>query len=210
MSEFLQTYSLPVPPSVIFDWYKQPGAFARLAPPWRTVQVVQRQGKGIQNGARVAVQVSLGGIKRILWIEHRDYLEGKQFKDVQIKGPFAKWEHTHLLEERPGQQTELKEKIEYEWPRFLRYAWLDRLFQRELERIFNYRAAVTKNDLLHWQGKKPLKILLTGASGLVGTSLLPFLTTGGHRVYKLVRKSTRLATNEIAWDPGGTAFNLHC
>ncbi len=34
-----------------------------------------------------------------------------------------------------------------------------------------------------------MKILVTGASGLVGTALVPFLTTGGHRVVRLVRSA---------------------
>jgi len=43
-----------------------------------------------------------------------------------------------------------------------------------------------------------MHIAVTGASGLVGSALVPFLTTGGHRVTRLVRKSP--GTNEVGWD----------
>jgi uncharacterized protein (TIGR01777 family) len=49
-------------------------------------------------------------------------------------------------------------------------------------------------------GGEPWRILLTGASGLVGSALAPFLTTGGHRVERLVRGAPR-AAGEIGWDP---------
>ncbi|MBI4573166.1 MAG: TIGR01777 family protein [candidate division NC10 bacterium] len=46
-----------------------------------------------------------------------------------------------------------------------------------------------------------MHIAVTGASGLVGSALVPFLTTGGHRVTRLVRKSP--GSQEVAWDPAG-------
>lgn len=46
-----------------------------------------------------------------------------------------------------------------------------------------------------------MKILVTGATGLVGKTLVPFLTTGGHDVYRLSRKQGQLKEREIFWDP---------
>ncbi len=46
-----------------------------------------------------------------------------------------------------------------------------------------------------------MKILVAGASGLVGTNLVPFLIQAGHDVKKLVRKNKDLASDEISWDP---------
>lgn len=45
-----------------------------------------------------------------------------------------------------------------------------------------------------------MKVLITGASGLVGRELAPFLTTGGHEVWKMSR-SAGSGPNEIAWNP---------
>jgi uncharacterized protein (TIGR01777 family) len=45
-----------------------------------------------------------------------------------------------------------------------------------------------------------MKVAVTGASGLVGSTLVPFLTMGGHEVVRLVRRSPRGAS-EIGWDP---------
>jgi uncharacterized protein len=44
-----------------------------------------------------------------------------------------------------------------------------------------------------------LKILISGASGLVATHLIPTLKAKGHSVFKLVRKTAKLS-DEIQWD----------
>ncbi len=44
-----------------------------------------------------------------------------------------------------------------------------------------------------------MKVLVTGASGLVGSALVPFLTTDGHSVTRLVR--TEPGPGEVRWKP---------
>lgn len=45
-----------------------------------------------------------------------------------------------------------------------------------------------------------MKIVVAGASGLVGSALVPALRAAGHDVHRLVRRAAR-APDEIAWDP---------
>ena len=50
-----------------------------------------------------------------------------------------------------------------------------------------------------------MKILVTGSTGLIGSALVSFLTTGGHEVTRLVRSKSRRAIDGIpvlVWDPG--------
>jgi len=46
-----------------------------------------------------------------------------------------------------------------------------------------------------------MKILVTGSTGLVGSALIDFLETNGHRVLRLVRRPPRNAATEIEWHP---------
>lgn len=54
-----------------------------------------------------------------------------------------------------------------------------------------------------------MKILVTGSSGLVGSSLVSFLGIAKHQVIKLVRKQTNLKSNEISWDPEKGKLDPH-
>ena len=45
-----------------------------------------------------------------------------------------------------------------------------------------------------------MNILVTGSTGLVGSAVVPFLTTGGHRVVRLVRGTAR-GPDEVEWHP---------
>lgn len=45
-----------------------------------------------------------------------------------------------------------------------------------------------------------MKIVVAGASGLVGSALVPALRTAGHEVFRLVRRAPA-APDEIPWDP---------
>ena len=50
------------------------------------------------------------------------------------------------------------------------------------------------------------KILIAGSSGLIGTQLVAFLDTGGHDVYRLVRRKVE-NDFEIEWDPDNGVIN---
>jgi uncharacterized protein (TIGR01777 family) len=45
-----------------------------------------------------------------------------------------------------------------------------------------------------------MKVAVTGASGLVGSALVPFLSESGHEVVRLVRRAPR-GEDEVRWDP---------
>ncbi|MBI2678049.1 MAG: TIGR01777 family protein [Candidatus Koribacter versatilis] len=48
-----------------------------------------------------------------------------------------------------------------------------------------------------------MNIVMSGASGLVGSALLPELVRAGHKVIRLVRQEARAGTPELCWDASG-------
>jgi uncharacterized protein len=48
-----------------------------------------------------------------------------------------------------------------------------------------------------------MRVLITGASGLIGTALTRALREAGHEPIALVRRAPRSGAAEIQWDPGG-------
>jgi uncharacterized protein len=96
------------------------------------------------------------------------------------------------------------DEIQYSLPMGFLTKFIGKSFVEDnLSRMFTYRHRTLKYDLfLHSRySHKKFKILVTGSSGLVGSSLVPFLTSGGHTVIKLVRGSNVPQQPGVAvWD----------
>jgi uncharacterized protein (TIGR01777 family) len=191
---------LPFPAPTVFAWHERPGAFERLTPPWEHARVLERSG-GLEDGARVVLRVGspvgLRGVAR-----HRDYQPGRQFADEQVEGPFARWLHLHRFEpDGPGASV-MTDRIEYAPPLgALGAAVAPLLIRSRLERLLAYRHELLPRDLethARFADRARLRVAVTGASGLIGSALVPFLTTGGHAVMRMVRG--RAGEGEAAWN----------
>ena len=138
----------------VFRWHEEPGALERLTPPWEPVEIEQRP-PGIRDGDRGILRVRLGPFK-IRWVlEHRDYIEGRQFRDVQISGPFRAWQHTHSFTPDGPQASMLEDRIEYTLPMgFLGALFGNWFVRRKLRRLFEYRHRVTR-EAMHAPGIAP-------------------------------------------------------
>lgn len=204
-----RTSRVPFTTAEVWAWHARPGALERLVPPWERVQVLRRTG-GIEDGATVTLQVGLGPAA-VRWVaEHRDVVPGRQFVDVQRQGPFARWVHLHAFEPDPAGGSLLRDRIECSLPAGRVGAALgEGTIRRALESMLRYRHDTVLGDLEAHRGSTPATYAVTGASGLVGSALVPFLTAGGHRVIRLVRPATRRpaprgpgdAVTDLPWDP---------
>lgn len=201
---FVRRVELPVSAEEAFAWHARAGALERLIPPWERVEATGGV-EGIADGQRVELLARLGPFP-CRWIaEHRDCRPGRQFRDVAVRGPFAHWDHVHRFEPRGPHSCLLEDDVEYALPGGLLGRWLaGRLVARRLEQMFRYRQETTAADLaMHarYADRPRMRVGITGSSGLVGTALRPVLTTGGHRVLRIVRGPSGGDRTRIAWDP---------
>jgi len=199
---FVKRTAINVPQKALHDWHMRPGAFERLTPPWAGMRMIEGP-PAIEHGARARLALEFGPLS-LHW--HSRYeVEPGEFRDIQERGPMKRWIHAHRFLEAPGGGAILEDAIDYELP----LGALGRLLAgtrvaRRLERLFSYRHEVTRADLERHAataGQPPLRIALSGATGLVGSALACFLTTGGHTVRALVRRAPRAGSNEIRFDP---------
>jgi uncharacterized protein (TIGR01777 family) len=204
-----RTSTLPASAEEAFAWHARPGAFERLTPPWERIDVVERTG-GIEDGARATLRVHTGPVP-LRWVAvHQDYVQGRRFVDEQVEGPFSHWIHQHLFEPVGPAASRYTDRIEFAPPFGTLGAaagmWLAR---PRVERMLAYRHSMLREDLAahaRFQTQGPLHVAVTGASGLLGSALTPFLTTGGHRVTPVTRQSK--PSDAIRWDPASGAIDV--
>ncbi|MFK0084862.1 TIGR01777 family oxidoreductase [Glutamicibacter sp. NPDC090743] len=188
---------LPASASVVFDWFSRPGAMQRLLPPWLPLKVIEEAGS-LKDGTAV-----LGLPGGVLWnakhqpegfAENRSFVDQLEPEGVRgLPARVVQWRHEHYFEPAGAQCTTVGDCIQSNMP------------GRQIESMLAYRHRQLADDFAAHQraaqaGLKPLVIALTGSSGLVGQALCAFLSTGGHRVVKLVRHEPESAS-ERRWNP---------
>ncbi|ANW65438.1 TIGR01777 family protein [Mycobacterium sp. djl-10] len=189
----------------VFGWHARPGAIHRLIPPWQPMTAVQ-EATSLRDGC--AVLGLPGGLR---WYAQHDadaYDPPRRFADeLTAGGPRSwptlatrRWRHTHEFTDRGDGTTLLSDTVDTPVP------------ARLLRSTFRYRHRQTADDLAAHRtaaqaGMTPLTVAITGASGLVGTALAAFLSTGGHRVVRLTRTPAS-GTDERQWNPGDPAADL--
>ena len=207
---FRKTSTMPVSAQTLFDWHANPAAFMRLVPPWENVQIEAIEGS-FAVGQKYIMRASIIGPVGKDWVAEIVEVEpGKQFKDRQISGPFAEWEHTHRMLPEGEQSSTLEDEVHYRLP----MGRIGRLFgsgmvETRLDAMFAYRHAVTASDLrrnAEFQDKPRLTIAVTGSHGLIGNALCHVLVGDGHKVVRLVRsepKTNRVedGTTQRQWTP---------
>jgi uncharacterized protein len=193
---------LPVSAEEAFAWHARPGAFERLAPPWERVEILERRG-GVEDGARTVLRMRTGPVATRWVAVHRDHVAGRQFADEQVEGPFSYWRHLHRFDPEGAEASTATDRIEYAPPFGTLGAAADAWVARpRIERMLEYRHRLLPADLAahaRFRDRPRLHVAISGASGLLGSALGPFLTTGGHRVTPMMRGRAR--EGAIAWDP---------
>ncbi|WP_405161306.1 TIGR01777 family oxidoreductase [Nocardia sp. NBC_01499] len=192
------------PRSEVFAWHARPGAFARLAPPWQPVSVLA-EADSLADGK--AVLALPGGLR---WVARHDpaaFDPPQRFVDrIAVDGLgslpaglLLRWRHTHDFEVVDDAHTRVLDRVESPVPAFA------------LRPMFDYRYRQLADDLAAHAdaaraGFAAKTIAVTGASGLVGSALTAFLTTGGHTVLRLVRHAPKIG--ERQWNPDDPAPDL--
>jgi uncharacterized protein (TIGR01777 family) len=203
MPEFVYRSPMPVPAADLFEWHTRPGSLERLTPPWDPVRILRRTGP-LEEGTRVVMSVPFGPI-RLRWVSrHSEVIPGHQYKDEQIEGPFSRWVHTHLMlpSSNGASGSLLEDRISFDVP----FGPLSRVIaaislNRRLLRLFQFRHDTLRADLaIHarYAARPRLRVAITGTHGMIGSALVPFLTSGGHDVVRLVRQPAR-AADEVEW-----------
>lgn len=197
---FTRSATIAAPQTELRDWHFRPGAFARLNPPWEPVEHLSGTST-IEEGKEFEFRVGRPPFSMRWRGRYRITPDG--FEDSQIKGPFKTWKHNHIFKSGDGDSSTLTDHVQFDYP----FGPLGKLvakpfIEKKLDRMFRYRHEVTKKDLRSRSVNPPpqgLHILVTGATGLIGSALCPYLTTQGHTVHRVTRSPS--SPDDICWEP---------
>ena len=134
-----RTQVVPVPLDQAFAFFGDARNLERITPPWLRFRIVEAPDE-LAVGARLRYRLSLFGIP-IRWrTEIVAWNPPRGFVDVQRRGPFLLWEHTHRL--APVESgTEIYDHVRYRLFLGPIGALVQRLLVRGwVEGIFDYRA----------------------------------------------------------------------
>ncbi|MGV0626022.1 TIGR01777 family oxidoreductase [Mycolicibacter minnesotensis] len=196
---------IDAPREEVFAWHTRPGAFTRLSPPWQPMRL-RAESKSLRDGtAELALP---GGLRLVARHQPDGYDPPRRFAD-ELGGhglmslparAVIRWRHWHEFGELGDGRMLMTDRVDTTVPGAL------------LRPMFVYRHRQLADDLAaHGRAKAhglgPITVAVSGASGLVGSALTAFLSTGGHRVIRLVRHAAT-GPDERQWNPDDPARDL--
>lgn len=123
----------------VFAFFADATNLERITPPFLRFRIASPTPIEMQRGARIDYRLSLHGVP-VRWRTLIARWEpGRCFVDLQLRGPFAYWEHTHTFEEGPTGTT-VRDRVRYRMPFGPAGALAHGvLVARDLDRVFAHR-----------------------------------------------------------------------
>jgi ligand-binding SRPBCC domain-containing protein len=133
-----QRVGLPIDEA--FAFYGDARNLELITPPWLGFEVTTPAPIEMRVGTLIEYRLRLHRVP-VRWRTRIEAWEPPQrFVDVQVKGPYSLWEHTHTFEEDGTNETIIGDRVRYSIPLGRLGGIANRLLVRgDLKRIFDYR-----------------------------------------------------------------------
>jgi uncharacterized protein len=132
-------------PERVFDFHQRPDAFKLLTPWWSGARAVY-PAASLRPGERALVVLGRGPLSVEWEAVHEVYEPPTCFVESQLRGPFRRWRHRHLVLP-DGAGARLRDELEYELPGGILAPLLDLVLRPFLVRLFAYRHALTRQSV---------------------------------------------------------------
>ncbi len=139
---------VPQPLSKTFSFFKEAKNLEKITPEFLKFRVLNQSTPEIQEGTKLNYRISLHGFPMKWQSEIKNWEPDHKFSDIQLKGPYSYWYHTHEFEEKKG-GTIIKDHVLYKVPfGILCDLIVGKWIRKDLQLIFNHRAKVIKNIMV--------------------------------------------------------------
>ncbi len=173
----------------IYSWHLQRTCFSRSLPSWERATVLSTEelpGRQV----RVHVLFQRPFFRKIKAVFRIHYPIGGQLIRIKEEAGTVKTLDFQIEIKSLGENLyELLERVDYtlSWP-WVFPSYRRKRYEKRFQRFFEYKHEMMIRDLEMLKNPvKPLKILVSGTKGLIGSNLTELLMTMGHEVWSLVR-----------------------
>ena len=133
---------VPVETDRAFTFFADAANLEAITPPWLRFKILDAP-ETLGKGSLLVYRLGLFGVPICWRTEIVDWRPPHGFRDVQLAGPYRRWEHTHELRPVEG-GTEIRDRVVYRLPYEPLSGLLAPLTVRPwLKAIFDYRARQT-------------------------------------------------------------------
>lgn len=176
-------------------------------PPWDRVETLEHVGT-IRDGDHATFRIRVGPFRIRISLQHEEYRPPSEFGNRQTAGPHRSWRQRHIFRATGESVCEMTDRIYCEPSRIVAFAGRATL-RSKVEHTLDFCHELVRRDLDRHAGAaaNPLRVLITGASGMIGSTLTVFLESGGHEVVRLVRRPPA-SDSEVAWDPASGHIDI--
>ena len=159
---------IPRPLAEVFAFFERPENLRRLTPPSLGFEFLTHDHE-MRSGLEIEYRLRpLLGIP-VTWRTRIDaYDPPNGFRDIQLRGPYARWEHSHTFESAPG-GTLMTDVVDYAVPLGpLGEVVHSLVIRSEIERIFRFRAQAIWTVFAVAQAPTGITLAVAGGTGFVG------------------------------------------
>ena len=139
---------LSLTPDRVFPFFGDALNLEAITPPLLRFSVITPSPIPMGVGTLIQYRLRLHGIP-VSWLTSiQEWEPDRRFVDVQVRGPYSLWHHTHTFEPDRSGGTIMRDHVRYALPLGPAGELAHRVFvRRDLERIFEFRAAAVLRRL---------------------------------------------------------------